>query len=287
MSPHGRVSSARMACSWRRSDDPHSIRFVENRASEDRARGGGRARPDDACRRARGRPARRRGDRRLHAAADLEREMYEVDREASADIRPRLDPRCGLRRVADLRDRAAESRARPHLPGDRRRPRCRRGVHGPPATGVSTTSRASGGSGADGASVGTEARTDRRRDGERRKRLVTESQHENLPMRRLNEKLGYRPTVANIVYQGPLVSSGTDPEGSLLYAAASARSCSLRSFFTSSASGPCPSGPEPPSRPAAPARPGARGTRRAPYPSRRRGCSRGGRGSTPAPPGRR
>jgi len=36
-------------------------------------------------------------------------------------------------------------------------------------------------------------------------RLVTESQHENLPMRRLNEKLGYRPTVANIVYHGPLV----------------------------------------------------------------------------------
>ena len=37
------------------------------------------------------------------------------------------------------------------------------------------------------------------------KRLVTESQHENLPMRQLNEKLGYRPTVANIVYQGPLL----------------------------------------------------------------------------------
>jgi len=37
------------------------------------------------------------------------------------------------------------------------------------------------------------------------KRLVTESQHENLPMRRLNEKLGYRPTIANIVYQGPLL----------------------------------------------------------------------------------
>ena len=37
------------------------------------------------------------------------------------------------------------------------------------------------------------------------KRLVTESQHENQPMRRLNEKLGYRPTVANIVYQGPLL----------------------------------------------------------------------------------
>jgi len=37
------------------------------------------------------------------------------------------------------------------------------------------------------------------------KRLVTESQHENLPMRRLHEKIGYRPTIANIVYQGPLL----------------------------------------------------------------------------------
>ena len=37
------------------------------------------------------------------------------------------------------------------------------------------------------------------------KRLVTESQHENLPMRKLNEKLGYRPTVANIVYRGALL----------------------------------------------------------------------------------
>jgi GNAT superfamily N-acetyltransferase len=37
------------------------------------------------------------------------------------------------------------------------------------------------------------------------KRLVTESQHENVPMRRLNEKLGYKPTIASIVYQGPLL----------------------------------------------------------------------------------
>jgi mycothiol synthase len=37
------------------------------------------------------------------------------------------------------------------------------------------------------------------------KRLVTESQHENIPMHNLNEKLGYRPTIANIVYQGPLL----------------------------------------------------------------------------------
>jgi hypothetical protein len=36
------------------------------------------------------------------------------------------------------------------------------------------------------------------------KRLVTESQHENLHMRQLNEKLGYRPTVGNVVYRGPL-----------------------------------------------------------------------------------
>ena len=37
------------------------------------------------------------------------------------------------------------------------------------------------------------------------KRMVTKSQHENLPTRRLNEKLGYRETVANIVYHGPLL----------------------------------------------------------------------------------
>jgi GNAT superfamily N-acetyltransferase len=37
------------------------------------------------------------------------------------------------------------------------------------------------------------------------KRLVTESQQDNLPMRNLNEKLGYRPTLANVVYRGPLL----------------------------------------------------------------------------------
>src|SRR5581483_12029525 len=37
------------------------------------------------------------------------------------------------------------------------------------------------------------------------RRLVTESQHENAPMRNLNAKLGYRPTVARIVYRGPLL----------------------------------------------------------------------------------
>jgi hypothetical protein len=36
--------------------------------------------------------------------------------------------------------------------------------------------------------------------------MVTGSQHDNLPMRDLNEKLGYRPTIANIVYQGPLLA---------------------------------------------------------------------------------
>ena len=36
-------------------------------------------------------------------------------------------------------------------------------------------------------------------------RMVTGSQHDNLPMRSLNEKLGYRPTIANVVYQGPLL----------------------------------------------------------------------------------
>jgi mycothiol synthase len=35
-------------------------------------------------------------------------------------------------------------------------------------------------------------------------RLVTESQHANLPMRRLNEKLGYEPVPGSIVYRGPL-----------------------------------------------------------------------------------
>lgn len=36
--------------------------------------------------------------------------------------------------------------------------------------------------------------------------LVTESQHENVPMRRLNEKLGYVPGPARIVFQGPLLA---------------------------------------------------------------------------------
>jgi ribosomal protein S18 acetylase RimI-like enzyme len=36
-------------------------------------------------------------------------------------------------------------------------------------------------------------------------RLVTESQHDNVPMRRLNEKLGYEPKPGMIVYRGPLL----------------------------------------------------------------------------------
>ena len=36
-------------------------------------------------------------------------------------------------------------------------------------------------------------------------RLVTESQHDNVPMRRLNEKLGYEPAPGSIVYRGPLL----------------------------------------------------------------------------------
>jgi mycothiol synthase len=36
-------------------------------------------------------------------------------------------------------------------------------------------------------------------------RLVTESQHDNLPMRRLNEKLGYVAEPGTIVYRGPLL----------------------------------------------------------------------------------
>jgi GNAT superfamily N-acetyltransferase len=37
------------------------------------------------------------------------------------------------------------------------------------------------------------------------RRLVTESQQDNLPMRRLNEKLGYEPSPGMIVYRGPLL----------------------------------------------------------------------------------
>ena len=36
-------------------------------------------------------------------------------------------------------------------------------------------------------------------------RLVTENQHENAPMRRLNEKLGYEPAPGSIVYRGPFL----------------------------------------------------------------------------------
>jgi GNAT superfamily N-acetyltransferase len=38
------------------------------------------------------------------------------------------------------------------------------------------------------------------------RRLLTESQHENEPMRRLNERLGYRPepSMSTVVLHGPL-----------------------------------------------------------------------------------
>jgi GNAT superfamily N-acetyltransferase len=47
-------------------------------------------------------------------------------------------------------------------------------------------------------------------------RLLTESQHENEPMRRLNEKLGFRPepSLSTVVFRGPLAKSqkpGSDP----------------------------------------------------------------------------
>jgi hypothetical protein len=58
--------------------------------------------------------------------------------------------------------------------------------------------------------VGDEARPDRRAHARGVKRLVTESQHENLPMPGLNEKFGYGPTIANIVYRGPLLAEHSD-----------------------------------------------------------------------------
>jgi mycothiol synthase len=44
-------------------------------------------------------------------------------------------------------------------------------------------------------------------------RLLTESQHENEPMRLLNEKLGFRPesSMSTIVLRGPVAKSGSDP----------------------------------------------------------------------------
>ena len=138
---------------------------------------------------------------------DLEREMYEVDREASADI-PGLASTHDAdfeewrifaieqpSRALDLTFLAiAEGRvvgvAYMELAGDR----CFHNLTGVRRAwrgrGVASALKRAQIAGAMAKGV---------------KRLVTESQHENLPMRRLNEKLGYRPTVANIVYQGPLV----------------------------------------------------------------------------------
>ena len=53
---------------------------------------------------------------------------------------------------------------------------------------------------------GAEAVADRGGEGAGFRRLLTESQQENEPMRRLNEKLGFRPepSLSTIVLRGPL-----------------------------------------------------------------------------------
>jgi GNAT superfamily N-acetyltransferase len=189
-----------------RSDDPHSIRFVENRGFREIEREEevvldltalAAPPPVDA-------PP---GVEIVSLAgrSDLERGMYEVDREASADIpglgsshdqtfeewrsfaieRPSRDLDLTLLALADgevVGVAYLEKEGFHNLTGVRRDWRGR-GV-------ASALKRAQ--------IVGAHARG--------MKRLVTESQHENLPMRRLNEKLGYKPTIANIVYQGPLLS---------------------------------------------------------------------------------
>jgi GNAT superfamily N-acetyltransferase len=188
-----------------RSDDPHSIRFVENRGFREIEREEevvldltalAAPPPVDA-------PP---GIEIVSLAErpDLEHGMYEVDREASADIpglasshdqtfeewrsfaieRPSRDPDLTLLAIADgevVGVAYLEKEGFHNLTGVRRAWRGR-GV-------ASALKRAQ--------IAGAHARG--------MKRLVTESQHENLPMRQLNEKLGYRPTIANIVYQGPLL----------------------------------------------------------------------------------
>ena len=199
-----------------KSDDPHSIRFVENRGF---------------------REVEREEEVELDLTAlpqppavdppvgveivsytdrpDLEQEMYEVDREASDDIpglassfdqtfeewrsfaieRPSRDLDLTFLAVADGRVVGVAyledygDRCFHNLTGVRREWRGR---------GVASALKRAQIAGAHARGV---------------KRLVTESQHENLPMRRLNEKLGYRPTIANIVYQGRC--SGTPPEGTV------------------------------------------------------------------------
>ena len=217
-SPPARASSARRGSSSRsRSDDPHSIRFVENRGFR-----------------------------------EIEREEeVELDLTALA-APPAVDPPAGVEIVSyaerpDLEQRDVRGRPR----GERGHPRASPrpidqtfeewrsfAIERPSrdldltflaladgrvvgvaylettATGASTTSPASArdwrGRGVASALkraqiAGAHARG--------MKRLVTESQHENLPMRQLNEKLGYKPTIANIVYQGAAACLRVDPAG--------------------------------------------------------------------------
>jgi mycothiol synthase len=137
---------------------------------------------------------------------DLEREMYEVDREASADI-----PGLGATHDADFDEWRVFAIERPsraldltflaiaegrvvgvaymELTGDR----CFHNLTGVRrewrGRGVASAMKRAQIAGAMAKGV---------------KRLVTESQHENLPMRRLNEKLGYRPLPATILMRRPL-----------------------------------------------------------------------------------
>jgi ribosomal protein S18 acetylase RimI-like enzyme len=194
-----------------RSDDSHSIRFVENRGFREIER------EEEVVLDLTALAAPPPVDAppgvdivSLTERPDLERGMYEVDREASADIpglasshdqtfeewrsfaieRPSRDLDLTLLALADgevVGVAYLEKEGFHNLTGVRRAWRGR-GV-------ASALKRAQ--------IAGAHARG--------MKRLVTESQHENLPMRRLNEKLGYRPTIASIVYQGPLLQGvGTD-----------------------------------------------------------------------------
>jgi mycothiol synthase len=138
---------------------------------------------------------------------DLERQMYEVDREASADIpglaseidqtfeewrtfaveRPSRDLELTILALADTR---VVGVAYLENYGDRCFHNLTGVVRDWRGRGIASAMKRAQIAGAHARGV---------------KRLVTGSQHENLPMRRLNERLGYRPTIANIVYQGPLL----------------------------------------------------------------------------------
>ena len=193
-----------------RSDDPHSIRFVENRGFEEIEREEeveldltALTSPPAVT------PPAGIELVTLRDRPDLEREMFEVDREASADI-PGLASTHVDRSFEAWRGFAIERPSRDHdltflaladghvvgvaymeNYGDR-------GIHN--LTGVRREWRGRG--------VATALKRAQIAGAHRRglKALVTESQHENEPMRTLNLKLGYAPTVANIVYRGPLPS---------------------------------------------------------------------------------